>query len=258
MTTPKDPAGTIGNLIGLCAAGEAAFQRAAHQGLGRPWVQSHEVAWAPESAGHPFLFAAVTLVPRPKLPDVLRGRVCDSFAALAVADLPGPGWRSEDADPWMVRPPLAVPPAPELPGLRITQVETDAETEIFERTAFLAAGGQPPARTGELHPAGSQRTNGLDLFVAQVDGRPIGTALAMDYENGVLISAVSVMPDARGRGVGAALTITALQGAAGRPATLFATAAGLGLYRRLGFVEIGRHRDWYPPRPEPGGGGTTV
>ena len=253
-TQPTEWAGS-GDLIGLCAAGEAAFQRAAHQGLGRPWVYDDGVAWAPKGAGHPFLFAAVTLEPRPALPDRLRGRVCDSFAALDVRDL-GEDWRLQDSNPWMFRPPLPVTATQPPPGLRITRVETDAETVIFERTAFLAAGGRAPARTGELHPAGSQRTEGLHLFVARIDGRPGGTALAMDYQDGLLISAVSVMPEARRRGVGAALTITALQVAPGRPATLFATAAGLPLYRRLGFAEIGRHRVWHPPRTEPNDGGT--
>jgi len=243
---PADP-------IRLCAAGEAAFQDAAHHSLGRRWVHGAGVAWAPDGPGHRFLFAAVTLEPRPTLPDVLRGRVCDSFAALKTGDLPGPGWRSEDGDPWMIRPPLPVPPIAAPRGLRITRVESDAETVIFERTAFVAAGGHPPSRTGELHPAGSQHTPGLHLFLAQVDGRPVGTALAVDHLHGVMISAVSVMHHARRRGIGALLTVTALQVAPERPATLFATAAGLPVYRRLGFVEIGQHRDWHPPRADPVG-----
>jgi len=127
-TTQGSEPGNPADLISLCAAGEAAFQRAAHQGLGRPWVHGDGVAWAPDGPGHQFLFAAVTLVPRPALPDVLRGRVCDSFAALDSGDLPGPGWRPQDADPWMVRPPLPVFPAAPTPGLRVSRVETDAET----------------------------------------------------------------------------------------------------------------------------------
>jgi GNAT superfamily N-acetyltransferase len=247
MTTPDESAtANQADLVRLCANGEAAFQRAAHQGLGRPWIDGDGVAWAPDGPGHRFLFGAVTLEPRPKLPNALRGRVCDSFGALRAADLPGPGWRPEGADPWMVRPPLPVTATQPPTGLLITRVETDADTVVFEQTAFLAAGGGPPARTGELHPAGSQRTNGLHLFVAWIDGRPVGTALAVDHERGVLISAVAVMPDARGRGVGAALTVTALRVAPNKPATLFATAAGLPVYRRLGFVAIGRHRDWHP------------
>jgi predicted N-acetyltransferase YhbS len=69
----------------------------------------------------------------------------------------------------------------------------------------------------------------------------------------VLISAVAVMPDARGRGVGAALTVIALRVAPNKPATLFATAEGLPVYRRLGFVAISRHRVWHPPGRGPEG-----
>jgi GNAT superfamily N-acetyltransferase len=236
-----------GGLIAMCACGEATFQRAAHRGLGRRWIQDDAVAFAPDGSSHPFLFAAVTLVPRPALPDGLRGRICDSFGALDAGDLPGPGWRAEDADPWLVRPPLPVPAAAPLPGLRILRVQSDAETVIFERTAFLSAGGRTPDRVGELHPAGSQRTPGLHLFVALIDGYPSGTALAMEYDHGVLISAVAVMPEARRRGVGAALTVAALRVAPGRPASLSATSAGYPVYRRLGFEEIGRQRIWHPP-----------
>ncbi len=254
MTTLDESAtANQADLIRLCATGEAAFQRAAHQGLGRRWIKGAGVAWAADGPAHRFLFGAVTLEPRPTLPNALRGRVCDSFGALRAGDLPGPGWRPEDGDPWMVRPPLPVTATQAPTGLLITRVETDEDTVLFEQTAFLAAGGRPPATTGELHPAGSQHIDGLHLFVARIDQRPVGAALAMDHERGVLVSAVAVMPEARGRGVGAALTVTALRVAPNKPATMFATAAGKPVYRRLGFVEIGRHRDWHPPGSEPEG-----
>ena len=240
----------LGGRVGACAYGEAAFQRAAHEGLGVPWIHGDGVAWAAGGAGHPFLFGAVTLHPRPALPAMLRGTVCDSFAALDVGDLPGPGWWVEDGGPWMLRLPAPVP-AVSPPGLRISRVTSDANTVVFERTAFLAAAGRPPERAGELHPAGSQRTAGLHMFVAWIDGRPIGTALALEHDHGVLISAVTVLPVARRRGVGTALTIIALQVAPGRSATLSATADGLPLYRRLGFAEVGRQRHWQQsPVPE--------
>jgi hypothetical protein len=78
----------------------------------------------------------------------------------------------------MVRLPVPVPVVTRPPGLRISRVTSDADTVLFERTAFLAAGGRPPGRAGELHPAGSQRIAGLHRFVAWIDGRPSGTALA--------------------------------------------------------------------------------
>jgi GNAT superfamily N-acetyltransferase len=65
------------------------------------------------------------------------------------------------------------------------------------------------------------------------------------------------MPDARRRGVGAALTVTALRVAPDKPATVIATAAGLPVYRRLGFLGIGRRRNWHPPSSGHDGGGTT-
>jgi hypothetical protein len=95
MTTPGESApANEAELTRLCATDEAAYQRAAHHGLGRRWIKGEGVAWAPDGPAHRFLFGAVTLERRPTLPDALRGRVCDSFGALRAADLPGPGWRS--------------------------------------------------------------------------------------------------------------------------------------------------------------------
>jgi ribosomal protein S18 acetylase RimI-like enzyme len=74
----------------------------------------------------------------------------------------------------------------------------------------------------------------------------------LEHDRGVLISAVTVLPDARRRGIGTALTTIALQVTPGRSATLSATVYGLPLYRRLGFVEVGRQRYWQQsPFPGP-------
>ena len=231
--------------IALCAAGEAACQAAAHAGLRASWRTNPQLAWCPVAV-HPFLLAAVTLVPRPALPleliDEAPGIVRDSWAVLSPDDLPG--WSPEPHDPWMVRAPgpLTLPP---VPGVRIAPT-TDALR--FEETAFLAASGAPPRQTGELHPEGSHAFPGLTLLLAHRDGRPIGTALAVFHGHGVVISAVAVLAEERGRGVGAALTATAVRCAPDLPATLTASRLGRGTYRRLGFHEVGRPLDWHPPR----------
>lgn len=230
--------------IELCAHGEAAWQRAAHEGLGKAWLDDGSgVARAPDGAAHPFLLGAVTLAPHPTLPGSISGRVCDSYATLGVEDLPE-GYTPHAADPWMSRPPGPDVPRDPVPGLFVTEVESDRDTVLFEHTAFVAAGGQPPRRRGELHPPGSQRVPGLHLLLASVDGVPCGTALAVEHEHGLVISAVAVVPELRGRGIGAALTAAALDVAPDRPATLAASAAGLPVYRRLGFREVTRPIHW--------------
>ena len=84
----------------------------------------------------------------------------------------------------------------------------------------------------------------LHLFLAELDGRPVGTALATVCPTGVTVSGVAVEPTQRRRGIGAALTRTAAETAPDRPATLSASDLGIGTYRRLGFTELSRSRHW--------------
>ena len=102
-----DPSAVLEDPISLCAAGEAAWQAAAYAGLEAPWRQDGDVAWAEEGAPHRYLLGAVTLLPRPRLPHPLvargPGTLCDSWATLTTADLPG--WTPSWSDPWMAREP---------------------------------------------------------------------------------------------------------------------------------------------------------
>lgn len=137
-------------------------------------------------------------------------------------------------------------PCSKLDGAGAVVARTD-DALLFERMAFLAAGGQLPQHPGELHPGGSERLPGIHFFLAWLDGRPIGTALAVIHEYGVLVSAVAVLPDERRRGVGAALTAAAIMAAPDRPATLSSSRLGSGTYRAMGFLEVGVPVDWRSP-----------
>jgi GNAT superfamily N-acetyltransferase len=78
-------------------------------------------------------------------------------------------------------------------------------------------------------------------FAARVDGRLVGTATTTIYDRGMAwIGMMIVHPDARRRGIGAALMTRALEHLDEAGVTcvkLDATPAGLPLYRRLGFEE---------------------
>ena len=78
-------------------------------------------------------------------------------------------------------------------------------------------------------------------FVAvEGDGKVAGTILLTPYgEDCATINMVIVDEATRGRGLGRRLMDAALTRAAGRPLRLTATAEGLPLYRKLGFVETG-------------------
>lgn len=235
----------MGDRMAVCVAGEAAWTATAYGGLGAIWRTENGVAWGPH-VPHRFLLGAITLEPRPRLPVGLQGTLRDSWAALLEDDTPA-GWGATPADPWMFRP-AGLCVVPDLPDVTIRRT---FDAELFERTAFLAASGSLPARAGELHPRGSEGAAGLRLFMAWNGGRPVGTALAVVHHDGVVVSAVAVMGNERRRGIGAALTATAVTCAPDRPATLTGSTLGLGSYLRMGFERVGTPLDWKPTEPSP-------
>jgi GNAT superfamily N-acetyltransferase len=76
--------------------------------------------------------------------------------------------------------------------------------------------------------------------VAERAGRFLGTVMAWRYgEDFATVGMVIVASDAQGQGVGRKLMEAMLDRLAGRTVVLNATAAGLPLYEKLGFVETG-------------------
>ena len=227
--------------IALCAHGEAAWHAVAYASLGAGWADDGRLARATGAVPHRFLLGAVTLSPDALVPEDVPGIVCDSWARLRL-----PGRVAEPSGYWMIREAGRAVEVPAVPGLTIRRMVTDADVAWFEYVAFLSADGQLPARSGELHPAGSQHLPGLTLLVAEIDGEGVGTALSVATSRVNNVGAVAVMPAQRERGIGAALTEAAIAAADAVPATLSATAAGRGVYRRLGFTEVGRPLHHHP------------
>jgi GNAT superfamily N-acetyltransferase len=237
--------------ISVAAAGETGWHTEAYAALGVPWHVEHDLAWR-VGASHPFLLAAITVSPDVTAARVLKAAaeaegsvvVCDSHDRL---DLSYDGYRGAPTDPWMLRPPAPVDPAvaPMVDGVTIRRAGSPDDVEAFERTAFLANDDLAHWVPGALHPRDTtlRRTN-LHLLLAEVDGVPIGTALASVNPTGVTVSGVAVVPSLRRRGIGAALVRVAVEVAPDRPASLSASDLGLGTYRRLGFIELARPRHW--------------
>jgi len=91
-------------------------------------------------------------------------------------------------------------------------------------------------------------------FVARLDGRPVASAVAVVDGDAVVIYNVATLPDARGRGIGGAITLAALLDARARGASLGvleSSEMGYSVYRRLGFQEAGRYRILARSRPSP-------
>ena len=227
--------------IALCTAGEAAWHAVAYQSLGARWVNDGRLARALRSVPHRFLLGAVTLVREATVPDDVPGIVCDSWGVLRL-----PGREAEPTGHWMIRAAERSAGLERVPGLVIRRVVSDEDVAWFEYLAFLAADGELPTSSGELHPPGSQQLAGLTLLVAEIDGEGVGTALSVATDRVNNIGAVTVMPAQRGRGIASALTEAAVAVAPGLPATLSATSAGRGVYRRLGFAELGRPLHHHP------------
>ncbi|MFO7648914.1 MAG: GNAT family N-acetyltransferase [Halomonas campaniensis] len=76
-------------------------------------------------------------------------------------------------------------------------------------------------------------------FLALLEGRPVGTARLLPDAH---IGRVAVLAEARGRGIGAALMVAAIDAAyrLGHPAVeLAAQTHALAFYARLGFIPFG-------------------
>jgi ribosomal-protein-alanine N-acetyltransferase len=93
---------------------------------------------------------------------------------------------------------------------------------------------------------------GHGACLAQEDGRMIGYAILMQVLDEAHLLNISVLPELQRSGRGSALLIHISGQARIRAATRMllevrpGNLAGQGFYRRHGFVEIGRRRDYYP------------
>lgn len=90
-------------------------------------------------------------------------------------------------------------------------------------------------------------------IVLERDGRIVGCTLAWRYgEDHAALGMIIVQERERGKGLARRMIDEMLGRLEGRTVILNATAEGLGLYRKLGFVEIGRinqHQGFAPTMP---------
>lgn len=95
------------------------------------------------------------------------------------------------------------------------------------------------------------------IFVGRVDGRPVSTSLMTTSGATAGINNVATVDTFRGKGYGAALTWAAVAEGARRGCThaiLQASESGYPVYRRMGFVDLGRYVQLEgPPQVDPTG-----
>ena len=212
-------------------------------------VDDADVALAHHAA--PFPFANMGVVRRPldrdEWVDVLArtSAACTGLGPYVLAaPVPTPDLRDTATlvghPPFMIRAAGdADVPAPD--GLEIVPVTTADQLQVFERTLVEAYPGEPG---GSLFTPPILDVDGVTLWLAHLDGRPVATALAHHggRVNGVEI--ISCMPDARGRRIGETVTWTPTLVRPESPAALIASDLGRPVYERMGYVALVRFTLW--------------
>jgi ribosomal protein S18 acetylase RimI-like enzyme len=143
-------------------------------------------------------------------------------------------------------------PSPD--GVELTRVGSEADVEDYWRVASeaYASIGFPPEIFAFYDDHQGLRAENVVAFVARADGRPAGIAMTVVSHGVAGIYWVGCTEEARGRGLGRAVTATAVNAGfdlAATSASLQASPMGESLYRAMGFETICSYRLYLCPRP---------
>ena len=134
-------------------------------------------------------------------------------------------------------------------GLDI-RIVGDAESMRTWTRAFLKGYGLPSAWESITFDLWMQL--GLDLpirnYLGYLDGRPVSTSTVFYGGGAAGIYCVSTLPEARGRGIGAAITLKPLQAAREmgyRIGVLQSSEMGFNVYKNLGFRHLCQIENFY-------------
>jgi GNAT superfamily N-acetyltransferase len=137
-------------------------------------------------------------------------------------------------------PPLELPP-----GVELRVVDADHELLTVATRIAMTANGFPETAVAPFVHAVERFADGdsMRTFLALVDGEPAATSLLSTLGGSAGLYNVGTLEEFRGRGLGRAVSLAALQ--AGRDAghdtgVLIASAMGEPVYRKIGFADAGR------------------
>jgi ribosomal protein S18 acetylase RimI-like enzyme len=167
--------------------------------------------------------------------------VCDSAGMLDLAPL---GLTRRMAGLWYARPAGPLPRDDDPEELTVGPVRSAAELEAFEQATCAAFDSPPPVAPFEIHAPGILDDPAMHVLLGWVDDEVVGGAMAYLTDRVLGIYGVGTVPGHRGRGYATALTRACLALDPTRPATLQPSVAAAALYRRLGFIEMGRFTHW--------------
>ena len=125
------------------------------------------------------------------------------------------------------------------------RVATADEVEEFEAVSVRGFENEAATITpGRIHPPAILDEPRMVLWLGQVEGKPIGAAMSYRTDEAVGIFGVTTIASTRRRGYGTALTRAAMLVDSGLPSILAPSPEGEGVYRRLGYEQVGELRIW--------------
>jgi ribosomal protein S18 acetylase RimI-like enzyme len=131
-------------------------------------------------------------------------------------------------------------------GLLISRVVGPDELAAFERATCAAFRVPPPVAAFDIHAPPILADPSMHVLVARSaeTGDVVGGAMAYLSDGVVGIYGVGTVAGHRRAGCATALTNACIAIAPDRPAILQPSAEAASLYRRIGFVEVGRFSHW--------------
>jgi len=227
------------------------------------WRTRRTPEWVAMDSNVPFSFANVAVLLRPvhEPDDPVIDEIQEFFAPdnertpfLVWSATPTPsfherGWTLMGHPPLMLRGVApAEPPRPD--GLEIVPVADAATLADFDAT-MTEAYPVPEMIGREFFHEGVLDARGWHMWLAVLDGRPVGTAAAHVNDAFVDVEWISTRAECRGRRIGEALTWAATLAAPDRPAMLFASDPGRPVYERMGYLVLARLTLWVGARRQP-------
>ena len=164
--------------------------------------------------------------------------------------------RDPEPMPGMVLMPILHSPDP-APGIEVAPVDDDSYADFVQTLIDTGLPTEWAERTFARHLLAAEH---LRFFLARLDGRPVGTSLAM--QTGVVggIYSVGTVEDVRRRGVGTAVTWAAVDQIRDwgcTAAVLQSSTMGYPVYRSMGFEGVVRYARFKPALGDPVSGAET-
>lgn len=151
------------------------------------------------------------------------------------------GVRRDNHTPGMTKVLTSLETRAEPPGLTIAQVTDDKTLHQWVQVLLAGFGADATAETSLFELMASLGDDpSMRHYLGYLDGRPIATSTILLAAGVAGIYFVATAPEARGRGIGTAMTLRPLGEARDsgyRIGILQASGMGLPMYRRLGFQQ---------------------